>query len=166
MIDLRQATLDDAATLARIQVDSWKAYEGIFSPAYLAEHNTFEHRFLYWMELLRYEDDRTYLILADGAEVGYITLGYPRDDATEGTVEIGALYLKTDAIGKGYAAYVLRRIFTSVKAAGFDRLTLWVLKDNRRAVDFYRHMGFDFDGMDMTLPIHGAILQTRMSIHI
>ena len=49
MIDLRQAGVDDAAELSRIQVDSWQAYESIFSPAYMAQHNTFERRFLYWM---------------------------------------------------------------------------------------------------------------------
>ena len=42
MIDLRQAGVDDAAELSRIQVDSWQAYESIFSPAYMAQHNTFE----------------------------------------------------------------------------------------------------------------------------
>ena len=46
MIDLRQAGVDDAAELSRIQVDSWQAYESIFSPAYMAQHNTFERRFL------------------------------------------------------------------------------------------------------------------------
>ena len=80
-----------------------------------------------------------------------------------GALEVTALYLKTEEIGKGYAAYIMRRIFTSVKAAGFDRLTLWVLKDNQHAIDFYRHLGFTFDNIEMTLPIHGAILQARMS---
>ena len=32
MIDLRQAGVDDAAELSRIQVDSWQAYESIFPP--------------------------------------------------------------------------------------------------------------------------------------
>ena len=62
MIDLRQAGVDDAAELSRIQVDSWQAYESIFSPAYMAQHNTFERRFLYWMNVLLRGDGRTYLI--------------------------------------------------------------------------------------------------------
>ena len=41
MIDLRQAGVDDAAELSRIQVDSWQAYESILAPAYMAQHNTF-----------------------------------------------------------------------------------------------------------------------------
>ena len=32
MIDLRQAGVNDAAELSRIQVDSWQAYCHIFSP--------------------------------------------------------------------------------------------------------------------------------------
>lgn len=163
MIDLRQADINDAAELSRIQVDSWQAYSHIFTPAYMAEHNSFENRFLFWMNLLTREVDRTYLIEDDGRSVGYITIGYPRDDDVVGALEVTALYLKTEEIGKGYAAYIMRRIFTSVKAAGFDRLTLWVLKDNQHAIDFYRHLGFTFDNIEMTLPIHGAILQARMS---
>ncbi len=164
MIDLRQAELNDAAELARIQVDSWQVYAHIFSPAYLAEHNTFERRFFFWMNLLRRNIDRTYLILLDGAPIGYITIGFPREDnASAGTLELTALYLRRAYMGQGYGAYVMRRIFTSVKAAGYDRLTLWVLSDNEHAIQFYRHLGFDFDGVEMTLPIQGAIMQSRMS---
>lgn len=163
MIDLRQADINDAAELSRIQVDSWQAYSHIFSPAYMAEHNSFERRFLYWMNLLTRNIDRTYLIEDEGRSVGYITISYPRDDDVVGALELTALYLKTEEMGKGYAAYVMRRLFTSVKAAGFDRLTLWVLKDNQHAIDFYRHLGFTSDSIEMTLPIHGAILQARMS---
>ncbi len=60
---------------------------------------------------------------------------------------------------KGYGSYVLRRLFTSVKTAGYDRITLWVLKDNRRAIAFYRHFGFTHDGFEMSLPIQGPILE-------
>ena len=82
MIDLRQATVSDAAELARIQVDSWQTFTDIFSPAYMASHNTFEHRFLDWMNLLTRDGDRTYLVQDDGRSVGYITLGYPKDEYT------------------------------------------------------------------------------------
>lgn len=164
MIDLRQATVNDAAELARIQVDSFQVYSNIFSPAYMASHNSFEHRFLYWMNLLTRNVDRTYLIEVDGEAVGYVTLGYPRDeDTAPGTLQLINLYLRTEHIGKGYGAYVLRRLFTSVKTAGFDRMIVWVLKGNEHAIAFYRHFGFDFDGLEVTLPIHGAILQCRMS---
>lgn len=164
MIDLRQAELNDAAELSRIQVDGWQSYEHIFTPAYLASHNTFERRFLYWMNILTRNIDRTYLIEDDGTAVGYITIGYPQDDDVRpGTLQLTALYLKKEAIGKGYGAHVMRRILSSIKTAGYDRLSLWVLRDNERAIRFYRHFGFDFDGLEMTLPIHGAILQARMS---
>ncbi len=164
MIDLRQAAISDAAELARIQVDSWQAFTDIFTPAYMASHNTFEHRFLYWMNVLTRDSDRTYLISDNGRNIGYVTLGYPKDEYTSvGALELIAIYLKTEAIGKGYGAYIMRRLFTSIKAAGYNHLSLWVLKDNQRAINFYRHFEFEFDGIEMTLPIHGAILQTRMS---
>ena len=101
MIDLRQADLNDAAELARIEVDSCRAFDKIFTPAYMASHNTFENRFLYWMNLLTRDVDRTYLIVADGADVGFVTLGYPRDeDAPAGTLQLINLYLRTSAIAR------------------------------------------------------------------
>ena len=164
MIDLRQAGVDDAAELSRIQVDSWQAYESIFSPAYMAQHNTFERRFLYWMNVLLRGDGRTYLIEDDGQSIGYVTISYPRDeDLPSGTLELTSLYIRTAETGKGYGSYALRRLFTSVKTAGYDRITLWVLKDNRRAIAFDRHFGFTPDGFEMSLPIQGPILETRMS---
>ena len=164
MIDLRLATINDAAELSRIQVDSWQVFTDIFTPAYMASHNTFERRFLYWMNVLVRDSDRTYLIEEDGRSIGYATIGYPRDDdLPPGTLELTSLYLRRAEIGKGYGAHVLRRLFASIKKAGYGRLSLWVLKDNQHAIDFYRHFGFDFDGVEMTLPIHGAILECRMS---
>ena len=164
MIDLRQAGVDDAAELSRIQVDSWQAYESIFSPAYMAQHNTFERRFLYWMNVLLRGDGRTYLIEDDGRSVGYVTVGYPRDeDLPSGTLELTNLYIRTAESGKGYGSYVLRRLFTSVKAAGYERMSLWVLKGNSRAIAFYHRFGFAFDDFDTSLPIQGPILETRMS---
>ena len=164
MTDLREATVNDAAELSRIQVDSWQVFTDIFTPAYMAAHNTFENRFLYWMDLLVRNNDRTYLIQEDGRSVGYVTLSHPRDDdLPPGTVELTSLYLKREEIRKGYGAWVLRRLFTSLKMAGYDRMSLWVLKDNHSAIAFYRHFGFSFDGVEMTLPIHGAILECRMS---
>lgn len=164
MINLRQAQTNDAAELARIQVNSWLAFSHIFSPEYMEKHNTFERRFFYWMGLLERNVDRTYLIELDGLPIGYVTVGFPREDnAAPDTLEVTALYLKENYIGQGYGAYVMRRLFTSVKAAGYRRLTLWVLKENRRALRFYEHLGFNFDGIEMTLPVQGAILQSRMS---
>ena len=104
MIDLRQAGVDDAAELSRIQVDSWQAYESIFSPAYMAQHNTFERRFLYWMNVLLRGDGRTYLIEDDGQSVGYVTIGYPRDeDLPSGTLELTSLYIRTAETGRSTA---------------------------------------------------------------
>ena len=164
MIDLYETGINDAAELARIQVDSWQSYRDIFSPAYMASYNSFENRFLNWMDLLKRDIDRTYLIRDEGRTVGYVTIGYPRDDDLPSTtMELTSLYLKTEEQGKGYAAHIVRRVLEELKAAGYKRLSLWVLKDNQRAIDFYRHFDFGFDGVEMTLPIHGAILQTRMS---
>lgn len=164
MIELRQAQTNDAAELARIQVNSWMEFSHIFSPAYMEKHNTFERRFFYWMDLLERNIDRTYLIELDSLPIGYVTIGFPREDNTApDTLELTALYLKRNYMGQGHGAYVMRRLFTSIKAAGYSRLTLWVLKENHHAVRFYQHLGFTDDGVEMTLPTQGAIFQTRMS---
>ena len=134
-----------------------------FFPAYMAQHNTFERRFLYWMNVLLRGDGRTYLIEDDGQSVGYVTIGYPGTKTFLRHAGTDQPLHPHRGNRKGYGSYVLRRLFTSVKTAGYDRITLWVLKDNRRAIAFYRHFGFTHDGFEMSLPIQGPILETRMS---
>jgi hypothetical protein len=50
MIQIRRATINDSAGIARVQVDSYRtAYAGIFSPAYL-EHFTVEEQMQDWYD--------------------------------------------------------------------------------------------------------------------
>lgn len=96
--------VDDAARAVPHPGGQLAAYESIFSPAYMAQHNTFERRFLYWMNVRCGGDGRTYLTEDDGQSIGYVTISYPRDeDLPSGTLELTSLYIRTAETGKGTA---------------------------------------------------------------
>ena len=56
-LNIRRATIEDSAGLARVQVDSYRAaYAGIFPPSYLA-HFTYEEQEQDWHDLFAAEVD-------------------------------------------------------------------------------------------------------------
>lgn len=44
----------------------------------------------------------------------------------------------------------------------FSEIYLWVLKDNKRAIAFYKKMGFTFDGQEQILKLGKPIKELRM----
>ena len=44
----------------------------------------------------------------------------------------------------------------------FSEIYLWVLKDNKRAIAFYKKMGFTFDGQEQILKLGKPVKELRM----
>ncbi len=139
---VRRATKEDAAGLARVQVESWRTtYRGIVPEAFLAEMKeaTQAQRWrAQWAEVAAHifvatdENDAEVCGFACG---GKIRLPVERFDA-----EMYAIYLLKDRQGAGVGRRLLCRLADSLKAAGFERLLVWVLEANP-AVGFYERMG-------------------------
>lgn len=73
MSEIRLATLEDAAAIAKVQVDTWqKAYRGILSDEQL-DSLSYEQRELRWRAHLRGAHARTYVCVVSGEVVGYST---------------------------------------------------------------------------------------------
>jgi hypothetical protein len=80
-MQIRPATLDDCAELARVQVDSYRtAYAGIFPDDYLTQFS-YEEQEGDWQELLKAGSDDVLLVAAGdtGDVLGY-ALGRARTD--------------------------------------------------------------------------------------
>ena len=52
-------------------------------------------------------------------------------------------------------------ILSHARAQGYTALSLWVLRDNARAVRFYRRHGFSPDGQAKTLAAEAPVLVER-----
>lgn len=145
---IRPATPDDAHTIARVNVASWReAYTGIVPADYLASLDPAD-RHERWTNLLAARDVQTWIATSAGDDVlGFATLGPARDeDADRGDVELYSIYLDPDSWGQGIARELMR---TVLSAAPVDvRLSLWVIEDNERARHFYRRNGLVPDGVE------------------
>lgn len=141
----RGATVEDAATIARIHVASWqRAYAGLMPAAFLAGLSTVE-RETRWRELLA--AGATILLVTAPEVVGFAAFGPSRDDPPTG--QLFALYLDPPWWGRG-AGRVLHDAAVERLDAAFPRSVLWVLHGNDRATRFYRAAGWVPDGRHQT----------------
>ena len=91
-------------------------------------------------------DSSTWVAQESDAIVGWISAGPSRDaDAGSQAGEIWAVYVAPQCWRKGVGRSLCVQAEKHLSAEGFIEVTLWVLKDNERAVKFYQANGFVLD---------------------
>lgn len=143
MLTIRVATSLDAKSIAQVHVDTWQqAYREILPQEYLQSLST-ESRNSSWVELLNGKIQQTLVIEIDSQIVGFSSFGPCRDDGAGPTdFEIWALYLDSRYWSKGIGRQLWQASLNAIVDKGATRVTLWVLKDNHRAIRFYLAAGF------------------------
>jgi GNAT superfamily N-acetyltransferase len=148
---IRRALPEDAATIARVHIDSWReTYAGIVSTEYL-KNLSYSDRAARWEDNLGTaaagadEKPETWVLEApvegQGRLLsGFVTYGPARDLEFGAGGELYAIYLLRAAQGHGFGRLLLDQAAKGLKAAGFSGMSLWVLALNPTR-DFYRHMG-------------------------
>ena len=137
---VRRATETDAEAVARVHVLTWQAaYRDVFPPERLDALDP-RHRAPGWRERLA----AGALVLVDEQRTGFASAGPSRDE--EGAGELYAIYVLPERWGGGLARRLLAAAEEELRAAGFERATLWVLAENPRARGFYEACGWRADG--------------------
>ena len=91
-------------------------------------------------------DDRVWVAQESETIVGWISAAGSRDaDAGASTGEIWAVYVAPGRWRKGIGRSLCETAERYLRLEGFIEVTLWVLKDNERAVKFYQSDGFVLD---------------------
>jgi ribosomal protein S18 acetylase RimI-like enzyme len=158
MLVVRPATPDDASAIATIHVRSWQtAYQGFVPEAFLRSLSI-EARADRWRTILEEATAGTFVAEERPATVGWITVGRSRDaDAGPSTGELWAIYVAPEHWGRGAGRLLWDGGRSHLAAAGYADVTLWVLKDNRRARRFYEAAGFAPDaGQEKMIELGGA----------
>lgn len=140
---------------AYVHWKAWQeAYAGIIDPGYLAAF-TLEKCV---KNAYRWRDN--FLVAKDGEYVvGFAGYGASGDHLPD-TGEVFALYIL-----KGYYDSGLgRRLMDAAleKLAEYDRVSLWVLKDNKRAIRFYEKCGFILNGTGKPIRLGTETIEIRM----
>jgi ribosomal protein S18 acetylase RimI-like enzyme len=141
-MQIRTARIEDSASLAKAQVDSYRtAYAGILSPAYLA-HFTYEEQEQDWRDLLSCEQhDILYVAETDAGEIVGYALGRPgqtQDVPYDG--ELLALHVRRPHQGQGIGRRLITAMAGRLRQAGSSSLMLWVLAGNPSRL-FYERLG-------------------------
>jgi GNAT superfamily N-acetyltransferase len=147
MLSIRPAELTDADDLGRIHVLAWQsAYAGLMPAEFLAGLSVTDRQ-ADWRERLGDRAVRVLIADDDGAVVGFASFGPSRDaDVEPSTGELYAIYLHPDQWRHGIGRRLHADAVDSLRAAGLERLTLWVLDANVRARRFYEAAGWTADG--------------------
>ena len=109
--------------------------------------------------ILQQEASVTYVVEDPRHIAGWISVGRSRDpEVVPTTGELWAIYVAPADWGRGAGRALWDRGRAHLSESGFLDVTVWVLKDNRRALRFYEAAGFARDGQERPIEIGGASL--------
>ena len=189
MVEIRAGSAADAAQVAAVQREGWfAAYEGII-PAEIIDRVTApddgarvrqSFRTRPWQRMLvavapdQEDADRKDADQEGASIVGYASFGpetdvlsapWPHPLTTEGkdgkVAELYALYVRPAWWSTGTGRALMERVLARTSGTGYLFITLWVLRDNRRARRFYERAGFAPDGMTNVLGGLGCVTEVR-----
>lgn len=140
---IRPAAEADLAPLARVNLNAWRAaYRGLMPAEGLAALALAEFEAV-WEENLAAANRRNLVAAVEGDIAGFVSFGPTRDDGADGGVgEIFGLYLDSAYWNQGIGRALCDEALASMRLDGFREVTLWVLRDNARAIRFYELAGF------------------------
>ena len=142
-MNVRRAQPQDAAAIARVQVDAWRStYRGIVPDKHL-DGMSYERAERNWEERITDPDKRNTLFVAEddgGSVVGFASCGAARDDARGFESELYAIYVNQNMQRKGLGRRLVLSVAQDLKARGIDSMLTWVLADNQYK-RFYESIG-------------------------
>lgn len=141
---IREATLADAANIARVHVDSWRtAYRGLM-PDTLLDNLSYESRERMWKRILADSERREFVYVVEddqGRIIGFASGGASRDKAAvEYQSELFAIYLLEEHRGHGLGKRLFLQVVERLVQMGMNSMLLYVLAGNPASY-FYEKLG-------------------------
>jgi len=171
---VRPARAGDAASLARVQVASWRCgFTGIVPPDLLAEltgdeaEQAFRGR---WREAITNPPTSRHRVLAavtgDPARqvAGFVSAG-PATDAdrwpgTDG--EVYELRISPERTGQGHGSRLLHAVADTLVSDGFHTMSLWALEADTALRRFLESSGWAADGARGELDVGTSVPVVRL----
>ncbi len=141
-VSIRPAIPGDAAAMARVNGDAWRAaYRGIFPDAVLdarGREPDDEEKRRRWIA----RPEAVILVAEEGGTVvGFVVSGPPRDPVPGFESEILAVYVHPDRQGRGIGRRLMLRAAEALAARGARSFFLWTLRDLPPTRAFYERLG-------------------------
>lgn len=101
------------------------------------------------------------LVAKDGERVvGFAAYGKYRSEELADAGEIFAIYILSEYYGSGAGRALMDAALERI--AEYPRVAVWVLRDNGRAIAFYRKCGFVPDGAEEEITLGTPVTEIRM----
>ncbi|MFE9763813.1 GNAT family N-acetyltransferase [Streptomyces sp. NPDC005808] len=152
-------TLADCPRVSEIRVRGWQAaYRGLIPQPYLDALSVAEDTARRRARFGQGGGEVVNLVAEQHDEVvGWVCHGPSRDgEVRTGDAELYAIYVRPDRVGCGVGSALLRESTMRCAAAGYERMLLWVLKENTPARRFYERAGFTPDGAEEPFDADGV----------
>ncbi|HEY2795730.1 MAG TPA: GNAT family N-acetyltransferase [Micromonosporaceae bacterium] len=145
---IRRAVIEDAPTIAGVQVRSWQqAYAEVLPADHLAALDVVG-RTAMWQRVIE-QGGGVFVADRDGEVAGFVAAGRFRpaegDDVEPGVGEVYAIYVDPARWSAGAGRALMDAAAEHLTDAGFDEIRLWVFEHNPRARRFYERCGFTLD---------------------
>ena len=165
-ITIRKATIEDAAEIANVQINSWReAYKGLLPQNLLDERPLkFKNRYELWKRVTQKSEQ--VILVAESMEhgvVGFINGASGRDKDLKDWCEVWCIYLLEKYHGKKIGLNLLKQYFDVQIKKGFTKGYLWVLLDNP-TISFYEKTGGKYQGRDKEDLIVGQKVKELMYV--
>ncbi|MGB5371376.1 MAG: GNAT family N-acetyltransferase [Flavobacteriaceae bacterium] len=142
MLVLREPKASDAGTIARLHAKSWQQnYRGALSDSFL-DHEVFAERSGVWTKRFEVVNPKQLITVAEhnGAMAGF-GCAYLGDHPKYGAL-LDNLHVVSKAQGLGIGSKLMADLARKCAAHDPDSgMYLWVLQQNRKAIDFYAALG-------------------------
>jgi ribosomal protein S18 acetylase RimI-like enzyme len=148
-VSVRDVERSDATGLAAVHVGAWLAgYRGIVPDAFLDGMTVekWEARWNGWLD--SDEPPSVRVAVRDGVVVGFCIVVTPSRDTDTGDefAEVTALNVSPDAWRSGVGTALMADALDRLRDDDWQAVSLWVADGNGRAHEFYKRLGFQFDG--------------------
>jgi ribosomal protein S18 acetylase RimI-like enzyme len=146
---IRYAGIKDAGIIGFIHSESCKqTYKGII-PDYVLQRITPKQRAGYFYRALLTRTQEIAIMYKDGKPAGFIALrkrGFKELGDVDKQMQIYRIYFLPGFWHKGFGTELLNWSFDELKKRGYEKVNLWVFKDNLNARRCYEKLGFNHDG--------------------
>ena len=159
-VRIRDMAVGDCDAVAAVRVRGWRsAYAGLMPQSYLDAMSIEEDAARRRAHFSGDDGGRVSHVVAerDGEVVGWGCFGQSRDEGeAPGVCELYALYVLPERVATGVGRALMEELTRRAAADGFERMQLWVLKENERARRFYAKAGFAPDGAEEPFVVDGV----------
>ena len=140
---IRKVQQGDELNLAYIQTESWKAaFQDILSAEILQQATDLTRATAMYTQLLDENIGNGYILEVDSQPHCIAWWDKARDNDMPDYAELICIHSLQDNWRKGFGTQMMNRVMDDMKAAGYNKVMLWVFTNNIRARKFYESCGF------------------------